>query len=79
MVDESRESLRWYDPDQVMRVERGTLLSACDAGSPFGCGVSIGPGCGNVKAKNTRWSSRVAGFDMAFGLLNHRRPYRDHQ
>jgi hypothetical protein len=50
MVDESRESLRWYDPDQVMRVERGTLLSACNTGSPFDCGVSIGLGLGNVKA-----------------------------
>ena len=28
-------SLRRYDPDQVMRVERFTLLSACYPGSPF--------------------------------------------
>jgi len=28
-------SLRWHEPDQVMRVERVTLLSAGRTGSPF--------------------------------------------
>lgn len=28
VLHEYVKSLRWYEPDQVMRVERGTLLSA---------------------------------------------------
>ena len=34
-------SLRRHDPDQVMRVERHTLLSARKTDSPFGCQKSV--------------------------------------
>jgi hypothetical protein len=40
-------SLRRHDPDQVMRVERATLLSACTTGSPFGLWQKKYKGVGN--------------------------------
>src|ERR1700690_3395333 len=33
-LDVTRGSLRWYEPDQVMRVERGSLLSVPHRGTP---------------------------------------------
>ena len=45
-------SLRRYDPDQVMRVERKTLLSACSAGSPLSPRITTIPQSHRVSSAN---------------------------